>query len=372
MTHSRLALLLAPRTSWRALVLCICVCALVAAAPATASLATNGDFSTNLSSWSQTGSWQHNDSDGLFDSTSAETSGGGTATLTQCVEFSPIVPGGSIAVLANAKTPFLDTPVSAGLQLFSSDDCTTGPLVSSLDRRETIGAVDAWRFLYTTVASPAGTSSALITLTAEHDARGMATTRFDLISLYHDLVRGGNFNSAAFLDPFYQPSGTWGWVENEGISRPDANSPPLGAAQGTIAANGSIKLGQCLTRATGPLNSFGYSLLRINAGTNWTPGFDGSYDYRITFRFHDAADCLGNQIDVVSPWVEPMADDEWWHFFNVIPIPTDAVSWRMEVELEAGQGVEGETFMVDDLVFAVPNFGIFFDGFENGSTSAWN
>ena len=349
-----------------------CALLLLPAQRASAYLESNGSFGAGLTDWTTSGTWSHDTTDGIFDTNSALATGSGTQSISQCVDVSSIGANGTAVVMGNVKTPGHTSPVSAKLEIFTSADCTSGFLAGTLDQRSTVGSADSWQILYTPIVLPAGVLSARVTFAVDHDARGTQSTKFDLLAVRESLVVAGTFNFEVYVASFFQASGTWTWAENLGWSRPANGGTPLGAVQGSVAEDGSTKLVQCLDLSAAPPSNTLLSLIRIEANGNWTGAFDGEYDYRLTFRFHDAAACTGTQIDVISPWVEPSGPG-WWSFYNTVSVPPGAVTLRLEVELEpSGSNTENATFLVEDLVVMPLGTQIFADGFESGSTSAWN
>lgn len=346
---------------------------IIPAQRASAYLETNGSFAAGLSGWTTSGTWTQSTTDGLFDTNSAEATGTGTQSISQCVDVSSVGANDTLVLMANAKTPGHSAPLSAAVEIFTSTDCTSGYLATTVDQRSTIGSADSWQILYTPILLPAGVLSARVTLRAEHDeARGGQTTRFDLIGVRESLVTGATFSFMAYVNSFFHAAGTWTWAEDDGWSRPGLDLTPLGAIQGEVAANGEVSLVQCLTLADAVESDLLLSLIRLNAGANQTGTFDSQYDYRLTFWFHDQAGCAGTFTDVVSPWIEPSGTG-WWLFYNPVSVPAGAVSVRLELELEPSVlNTEGATFLVDDLVVMPLGNLIFADGFEGGSTSAWN
>ena len=337
-------------------------------------LGANEGFDDDLAGWTQSGSWSHEPADGLLLSPdgSAEASGAGIHTLSQCVDITSVSANRSVVVIANVKSVGHQSPVSAAIELHVSTDCTDGaPTGTATDQRSALNP-DVWSTLFVSTVRHDGFPRARITVTVDHSsARGPnPVTRVDLAAARHDLISGGNFFAANYVDAFSEIAGTWSWV-NDGFSQ------PAGAAEGSVdtaGAGGDLWLQQCNPLSAVPATTDLFSILRAKAedisGGGWG---DGEWDYVVTYQFYPNANCTGGVMTTEFHYIEPGATDQWWQFSKFVPVPSGAASVTANLYLSSDgkEHTTGSTITIEDWVLAVGEPMIFADGFESGNTLAW-
>ncbi len=334
--------------------------------PSIAYIVDNTEFKTDLSGWTQTGAWTHNATagQGFFGSTGyAQTAGTGVRALSQCGDVSSVAQGHTVSGGGSFYLEGHTSPVELTIELYSGANCT-GSLIGQASDSQGSPASGFFQTLYAPIQIPTGGAlSARIGLQVSHASS--VTTRFDSISLRHDLLINGHFTTD--MSPWVQtPPASWTRV-NQGLGE------PKGAAQGVIGdaggGNGQLFLAQCRLLSEVPTTGLLFSVIRIavtNLGT--------ANSYQLSYQFHAGTTCGAaiNAISVEGRLLSPQSVGPFYQFLHFIPVPAAAQSVTVFFAVNPGTGSTPGAFVtLDDWVLTVSSDLVFEDGFESGNTTDW-
>lgn len=305
-------------------------------------LLTNPNFATDISGWSAAGPWSHNASSGAFGQLGAAelvTVSAGDFSLTQCVDISAVTGGQSVTTAVFVNRVNHSAPVGLEVELFDSVDCSGIPLDQAGEPLD-VAPMNFFTGIYTPIQLPlSGAQRALVRLQVSADAAGQATL-FDIGSVRFDLITEGHFSNS--LASWVQtPAGSWSLVD-------DGLTTPSGAAEGTVSADGSVFLSQCIALPLFPASPGYAAWIRLKA-------MDELADYQLSFQFWDNGTCAppGNLVYVQGLLTRPSNVGDWSFFFTNVPRPLSAKSVAVFIALNAGGGTPGSRFRVDDFIMTV-------------------
>ncbi len=320
----------------------------------------NPNFSDGITGWDVSGPWVHNPAAGAFGQLGAAevtSTGAGVNPLSQCVDVSMVAGGRTVTVVGFANDVNHASPYELEIGLYDSTDCSGSPVVTAAQNAAT-PPTGVFNGLYVPIVVPlAGAQRALVRFAVTNGAAS-ETTQFDIASLRYDLIVGGNFNTD--LNSWVQtPPGSWQLVA-------DGLTIPAGAAEATVAADGSVFLSQCLQLGDVPPTPFFSGWIRVKA-------LDELADYQLSFQFWDNGICAppGNLLSAQGLLTRPGSLNEWGFFFTTVLRPIGAQSVAVFIALNPGGGTPGTQFRVDDFIMTVSDIS-FDDGFETGDLSAWS
>ena len=342
-------------------VLVLALVATAMAAPVSAfNFLDNPNFSDAITGWDVSGPWVHNPAAGAFGQLGAAevtSTGAGVNSLSQCVDVSMVAGGRTVTVVGFANDVNHASPYELEIGLYDSTDCSGSPVVTAAQNAAT-PPTGVFNGLYVPIVVPlAGAQRALVRFAVTNGAAS-ETTQFDIASLRYDLIVGGNFNTD--LNSWVQtPPGSWQLVA-------DGLTIPAGAAEATVAADGSVFLAQCLLLEDVPPSPFFSGWIRVKA-------LDELADYQLSFQFYDNDSCgpPGNLLYSQGLLTRPGSLDVWSFFFTTVFRPIGAQSVVVYVALNGGDGTPGTQFRVDDFIMTVSDVS-FYDGFETGDLSGWS
>ncbi|REJ73535.1 MAG: hypothetical protein DWQ36_07035 [Acidobacteria bacterium] len=332
--------------------------ALLLAAPVSANLLGNADFTDSLSGWTiEGGAWNHDATGGTpTPSGSARTNlvSGTTSSLTQCAPLDAEA-GSGLALRAWVRSTGSATSRIA-VELYSSADCSgDAGAGSALQQQPEVG----WGLTYTTVGVPAGgAASALVRLELEGDG-GQAWV--DAASLDPDLAANGHFTEN--LAGWSLEIGSWTRVE-DGLSEPLGSGRAVGAMEGAL-------ISRCVVLAAHPLSAAYLISGRFNHQDDFGNGV-------VTLLFYEGLNCDGNNLGTRS-LVGGAGQLGTWESFSNLDLspplhgaePTPRGARSVSVVVWFPLLFAGDVVYVDD-VSVVPGPLLFLDGFESGDTGSWS
>ena len=348
--------------------------------PAGAYLVQNSEFTNDLAGWSA-GGWVHDPVVGLFFAGSAEATGTGTFTISQCASVAASDPAGGLGAAATFRTDYDAVPAgyTVRLELFSAANCAGTLVASSEEAPDSLPIDDEWFTLFTVVAMQPGVVSARLTAEARHGSENLSTF-LDVPNLRDNLALGTDFTSAGQLDSWSQnppdtgPAGDL--IAHDTTTITPSN--PLGAMEITVGPvpargvdGGYVDVRQCRNLSEVPLSPTLFSYLHV-----LTPsGASQVRNAETAFIWFDEANCLGTGLGQAQFSVQPLLFDVWWGFVHFMAVPVDAASVQLVFivnpkPIASGGSEPGAKVLIDDWILA-PSDAIFRDGFESGNLTAW-